>query len=67
MKTRGLVRRHRHAITEVAKALLKHQVLSAEQIDEIVAASGVRLVERIDPSTVTAEDVFARRLAWATK
>ena len=66
MRTRGLVRRHRDAITKVATALLKHRVLSAEQIDEIVAASGVRLAERIDPNTVTAEDVFARRQTWAT-
>jgi hypothetical protein len=66
MKTRGLVRRHRDAITKVATALLEHRVLSAEQIDEIVVASGVRLPERIDPNTVTFEDVYARRLAWAT-
>ena len=66
MRTRGLVRRHRDAIIKVATALLKRRVLSAEQIDEIVTASGVRLAERIDPNTVTAEDVFARRLAWAT-
>ena len=65
MKTHGLVRRHRDAIAQVAEALIKHGSLDAQQIDEIVAASGVRLAERIDPATVTVEDKYARHLAWA--
>jgi ATP-dependent Zn protease len=65
-KTRALVRRHRHAIAEVAAALIKRGSLSAEQIDEIVAASGVHLPERIDPESVTFAQTYARRLAWAT-
>ena len=64
-KTRGLVRRHRAAITAVAKVLIRKRTLSAEQIDQLVAASGIRLVERIDPTTVTFEEAYARRLAWA--
>ena len=65
-KTRGLVRRHRAAITAVAKALIRKRTLSAQQIDKLVTSSGVRLVERIDPNTIiTFEEIYARRVAWA--
>ena len=64
-KTRGLVRRHRTAITAVAKALIRKCTLSAEQIDQLVTSSGVRLPDRIDPNTVKFEEVYARRVAWA--
>ena len=64
-KTRGLVRRHRRAITEVATALSKYHSLGAEQIDEIAVAAGIRLAERVDQNTVTFEEIYARRLAWA--
>jgi ATP-dependent Zn protease len=66
VKTRGLVRRHRRAITQVAAALMKHGSLDEQQIDAIVTASGVRLVERVDPQSVTFEEQDARARAWAT-
>jgi hypothetical protein len=65
IKARGLVRRHCHVIAEVAAALLRHHSLDAKQIDEIVAASGVRLAERIDPASVTFEERVTRHQAWA--
>ena len=65
VKTRGLVRRHRDAIRSVAKALIRKRKLSSEQIDKIVTSFGVRLPERVDPNTVTFEEIYARRIAWA--
>jgi len=64
-KTRALVRRHRVAITAVAKALISKRTLSAEQIDQLVTSSGARLADRIDPNTVTFEETYARQRAWA--
>ena len=66
VKARGLVRRHRRAIAKVAAALMRHSTLDAQQIDAIVVASGVRLVGRIDPATVSTEEKIARAHAWAT-
>jgi ATP-dependent Zn protease len=65
-KTRGLVRRHRDAIAQVAAALIKHRSLDARQIDEIVAASGARLPGSIVPGSVTSKERYRRHLAWAT-
>jgi hypothetical protein len=64
VKTRERVRRHRRAIEQVALALMKHNSLNEHQIDAIVIASGVRLVERVDPATVSVEEKFNRHLAW---
>ena len=36
-KTRGLVRRHRQSVERVAKALLKHGTLQADEIDELIS------------------------------
>ena len=64
VKTRGLVRRHRHAIAQVAAALMKHGTLDALQIDAIVIESGAHLVERVDPLTVSIDEKIARGQAW---
>jgi ATP-dependent Zn protease len=64
-KTRGLVRRHRNAIAQVASALIKHGSLDERQIDSIAIASGVRLIERVAPATVSINERLARAQARA--
>ena len=43
-KARGLVVGHRDALERIARALLEHEVLERAQLDELLAAPGLRVV-----------------------